>query len=325
MIVSRRKFTAGAGAASFLGVIGTDFARAQDYPNRDIHLICGFPAGTGADLIVRFYAEKIRALSGRTIVVENKLGAQSNIATEFVARSKPDGYTLYPYTGTTVAMTYHLLKNPPFDPGKELKVAATTSKLGFMLVVNADSPYKTVADLTAAMKKKGADGTYATVANPGTVMAALYKNTAGIEAIEVSYKSPADSLNELRTGKLDFAVHDPFFSLAQQREGRLRILAVGTSQRLSAASDIPTMKEAGVPIELDLWWGVMLPAATPRPIIDKINAWFQDINASEDTRKFLALSGSDPLTRSPDEAQEMFKKALVEWGDYVRIAKLPRI
>ncbi len=85
---------------------------------------------------------------GRTTVVDNKVGAQSNIATEFVARSKPDGYTLYPYTGTTVAMTYHLLKNPPVDVGKELQVAATTSTLGFMLVVDADSPYKTVADLT---------------------------------------------------------------------------------------------------------------------------------------------------------------------------------
>jgi tripartite-type tricarboxylate transporter receptor subunit TctC len=308
-----------------LSGISTDFASAQDYPNRDIHLVCGFPAGTGADLIVRFYAEKIRALSGRTTVVDNKVGAQSNIATEFVARSKPDGYTLYPYTGTTVAMTYHLLKNPPVDVGKELQVAATTSTLGFMLVVDVDSPYRTVADLTAAMKKKGANGTYATVANPGTVMAALYKKAEGIEAIEVSYKNPADSLNELRTGKLDFGVHDPYFSLAQQREGRLRILAVSTSQRLAAAPDIPTMKEAGVPINLDLWWGVMLPAATPRPIVDQINAWFKEINAGEDTKKFLAVSGSDPLTRNPDEAQEMFKKALVEWGEYVRVAKLPRI
>jgi len=325
MIVSRRKFTAGVGASALLGGVAANVALAEDYPSRDIHLICGFPAGTGADLIVRFYAQKLRALSGRTTVVDNKLGAQSNIATEFVARSKPDGYTLYPYTGTTVAMTYHLLKNPPFDPGKDLQVAATTSRLGFMLVVDADSPYQRVADLTAAMKKKGADASYATVANPGTVMAALYKNATGVEAVEVSYKNPADSLNELRIGKLDFAVHDPFFSLGQQREGRLRILAIGTSQRLSAVPDIPTMKEAGVPIDLDLWWGVMLPAATPRPIIDQINAWFKDINAADDTKKFLALSGSDPLTRSPDESQEMFKKALVEWGDYVRIAKLPRI
>ena len=194
MIASRRTFVVGTGAAALFNAISGDFARAQDYPNRDIHLICGFPAGTGVDVIVRFYAEKIRALSGRTTVVDNKVGAQSNIATEFVARSKPDGYTLYPYTGTTVAMTYHLLKNPPVDVGKELQVAATTSTLGFMLVVDADSPYKTVADLTAAMKKKGTNGSYATVANPGTILAVLYKNSAGIEAIEVSYKNPADSL-----------------------------------------------------------------------------------------------------------------------------------
>ena len=103
MIVSRRKFIGGTGTAALLSAIGAGVARAQDYPNRDIHLVCGFPAGTGVDVIVRFYAEKIRALSGRTTVVDNKVGAQSNTATEFVARSKPDGYTLYPYTGTTVA------------------------------------------------------------------------------------------------------------------------------------------------------------------------------------------------------------------------------
>jgi tripartite-type tricarboxylate transporter receptor subunit TctC len=291
MIVSRRKFTCGTGAAALLSAINADFVRAQDYPNQDIHLICGFPPGTGADLVVRFYAEKIRALSGRTIVVQNKVGAQSNIATEFVARSKPDGYTLYPFAGTTIALTYHLFKNPPVDVGKALQVAATTGNLGFMLMVDADSPYGTVAELTSAMKRKGANGSYATAANPGTVMATLYKNAEGIEAVEVQYKSPLDSLNELRTGKLDFAVHDPTFGLGQKREGRLRILAVGTSERLSAAPGIPTMKESGVPMDLNMWWGVMLPAATPRLVVDKINAWFKEINANEDTRKFLGLSG----------------------------------
>jgi tripartite-type tricarboxylate transporter receptor subunit TctC len=131
-------------------------------------------------------------------------------------------------------------------------------------------------------------------------------------------------LNELQTGKLDFAIHDPIFGLAQQREGRLRMLAVGTSERLGAAPDIPTMKESGIPMDLNLWWGVMLPAAAPLPVVEKINAWFREINGSEDTRTFLASSGADPMTRTVDEAQDLFKKALVEWGEYARLAKLPQ-
>lgn len=323
-MITRAKSLRGVSALLLASAIGSGQPLAQEYPNRDIHLICGFPPGSGADVLVRFYGERLRALSGRNIIVENKVGAASNIATEYVARAKPDGYTLYPFAGTTVALTYHLYKNPPVDVGKALRVAATTSNLGFMLMVHVNSPYKTVAELTAAMKKMGPSTNYAIAANPGRVMAALCKNATGLDAVEVQYRNPSDSLNELQTGKLDFAIHDPIFGLAQQREGRLRTLAVGTSERLGAAADIPTMKESGIPMDLNLWWGVMLPAATPQPIVDKINAWFKEINASEETKRFLALSGADPMTRSVDEAQDLFKKALVEWGEYARIAQLPQ-
>ena len=164
-------------------------AFAQDYPSQDIRMIVGFPAGSGADIFVRYFAEKLRPIAGRTIIVENKVGANSNVATEFVARSKPDGHVLYPFAGTTVAASMHLFKNPPVDVGKALKVAATTSNLAFMLVVDAKSPYKTVAELTAAMKQKGDKASFATAANPGRIMGAIYKNTAGLEAVEVQYRS----------------------------------------------------------------------------------------------------------------------------------------
>jgi tripartite-type tricarboxylate transporter receptor subunit TctC len=323
MIITRQDFLRSAGALALTVTAGGP-AQAQEYPSQDIHLICGFPPGSGADIFVRYFGEKLRPVTGRNIIVENKVGANSNIATEYVARSKPDGHTLYPFAGTTVALTYHLFKNPPVDVGKALTVAATTSNLAFMLVVDAKSPYKTVAELTAAMKKKGANASYAVAANPGVIMAALYKNAAGLEAVEVMYRSAPDSLGEMASGKLDYGVHDPIFALAQARQGTLRILGVSTSNRLSSLPDVPTMKEAGVPMDLNLWWGVMLAAGTPRPVIDKINKWFSDIVQTEDTRKFLALSGADPMVRSPDECQAMFQKAIVEWGEYARIAKLPQ-
>jgi tripartite-type tricarboxylate transporter receptor subunit TctC len=299
-------------------------AQAQDYPSQDLHLICGFPPGSGADVFVRYFGEKLRPVDGRNEIVENKVGANSNIATEYVALSKPDGFTLYPFAGTTVAATMHLFKNPPVDVGKSITVAATTSNLAFMLVVDAKSPYQNVADLTAAMKKKGASASYAVAANPGIIMGALYKNAAGLEAVEVLYKNAIDSLNEIQSGKLDYGMHDPIFALAQAREGRLRILGVSTGKRLQSAPDLPTMAEQGVPMNLELWWGVMVVTGTPKPIIDKINAWFSQIVSSEETRKFLALSGADPMIRTPEEAQAMFQKAIVEWGDYVRIAKIPQ-
>ena len=323
MTVSRRHLIQGAGAAALLPALGRA-ARAQDYPSQDIRMIVGFPAGSGADIFVRYFAEKLRPIAGRTIIVENKVGANSNVATEFVARSKPDGHVLYPFAGTTVAASMHLFKNPPVDVGKALKVAATTSNLAFMLVVDARSPYKTVADLTAAMKQKGDKASFATAANPGRIMAAIYKNTAGLQAVEVQYRSAPDSLNEMTSGRIDYGLHDPIFALAQQREGRLRILAVSTAKRLLSQPDIPTMTESGIPMDLSLWWGVMIPIATPKPITDKINQWFGQIVGTEETRKFLADAGADPMINTPERATEMFQTAIKEWGEYVRIAQIPQ-
>jgi len=323
MTVSRRNLVQGAGALALLPALGAA-AFAQDYPSQDIRMIVGFPAGSGADIFVRYFAEKLRPIAGRTIIVENKVGANSNVATEFVARSKPDGHVLYPFAGTTVAASMHLFKNPPVDVGKALKVAATTSNLAFMLVVDAKSPYKTVADLTAAMKQKGDKASFATAANPGRIMAAIYKNTAGLQAVEVQYRSAPDSLNEMTSGRIDYGLHDPIFALAQQREGRLRILAVSTAKRLLSQPDIPTMTESGIPMDLSLWWGVMIPIATPKPITDKINQWFGQIVGTEETRKFLADAGADPMINTPERATEMFQAAIKEWGEYVRVAQIPQ-
>src|SRR5215510_3750275 len=214
MQITRTRTGLAAGALALAAVLGgAQGARAQEYPSQDIRLAVGFPPGSGADVFVRYFAEKLRPIAGRTVIVENKPGAASNIATEYVARSKPDGHTIYPFAGTTVAASMHLFKKPPVDVGTALRAVATTSNLAFMLVVDAKSPYKTVAELTAAMKQKGEKASYATAANPGRIMGALYKNATGIKAVEVQYRSAPDSLNELASGRLDYGLHDPNFAL----------------------------------------------------------------------------------------------------------------
>ncbi|MFZ1106438.1 MAG: tripartite tricarboxylate transporter substrate binding protein [Hyphomicrobiaceae bacterium] len=319
---TKRLFVAGA-LALLATVAALPEAGAQTYPSQDIRMICGFPAGSGADVFVRYFAEKLRPLAGRTVIVENKPGANSNIATEYVAKSKPDGHTLYLFAGTTVAASMHLFKKPPVDVGKALRAVATTSNLAFILTVGASSPYKTVPELTAAMKQKGSTANYATTANPGRIMGALYRQKAGLTATEVQYRTGPDSLNEMVSGRLDYGLHDAVFALAQVRAGRLRALAVSTGERLGATPDIPTMAESGVPMNLTLWWGVMVPAATPDPIANKINQWFTEIVKMPETKKFLNDAGADPMIRTPEEAQSMFMTAIKEWGDYVRAAGIP--
>ena len=122
---------------------------------------------------------------------------------------------------------------------------------------------------------------------------------------------------------LDYGAHDPVFSLAQQREGRLRILAVSTGERLAASPDLPTMKESGVDMDLTIWWAAMVPQGTPKPIVDQVNKWFTQIVSSDETKKFLNSFGGDPFINSPEKAQEMFLKAIPQWIEFVKVAKLP--
>src|SRR5262245_45095934 len=167
------------GAAALLAAAFS--ASAQDYPNRDIRFVCAFPAGSGADVLVRYFAEKARPIIKRTIIVENKVGAGGNIAFEYVSRSKPDGYTIFVHAATAVAANQHLFKKPPAE-ATSVMIAATITRQPFMLVVDAKSPHKTVAELTAAIKAKGDKATYATAAPTGRIMGELYKNAMGLRA-----------------------------------------------------------------------------------------------------------------------------------------------
>ena len=301
-----------------------DRASAQaDYPNKTIHFFVGFAAGGGNDLFARLVVQKFQENTGATAVIENKVGAGGHIATEYVARSKPDGYTIYVFAGTGVAAMAAMFKKPPVDVAKSIQIAATINRQPFMLVVDAKSPYKTVADLTAAMKAKGDKASYASAAPPGTILGEIYKAKTGVKAVEVNFKTAPDSLNEILSGKLDYGMHDPVFSLAQAREGRLRILAVSTGQRISVIPNVPTMKESGIDLDMTIWWAAMVPAGTPKPIVDQINKWFGQVLATDEVKKFLNSFGGDVNINTPEKAQEMFLAAIPQWIEFVKVAKLP--
>jgi tripartite-type tricarboxylate transporter receptor subunit TctC len=297
-------------------------APAQQYPSQDIHIICAVPPGSGADVLVRFFAEKLRPITGRTIIVENKVGALGNIAAEYTARAKPDGYTIHIHSASVVATNYSLLKTPPINPSRDLQMVASLHQQAFMVVVPAASPYKTLAELTAAMKAKGDKASYGHSNATGKVMGELYKGATGVTAVDIPYRIAPDSLNDYASGRLDYGMMDPVTSTAQSKAGRLRMLAASTGKRLEATPDLPTMKEAGVPVELVLWFGAMVPAATPKPIVDQLNKWINQVVAMDETRKFLINNGSDPWINTPEQAQAQFVKDQQDWANYVKLAKI---
>lgn len=319
--ITRRTALALAGAAI---VVPSGAFAADDYPNGNITFICAFPAGSGADVLVRFFADKISKVAGQTVIVENKPGAAGNIAAEFTARAKPDGYTIYPHSGTSTAANMSLFKKPPIDVVEELQTAAFINKQAFMFVIRADSPIKDMKELTAMLKEKGDAATYATAATSGKVLGEIYKQVAGVSPVEVNFKDAKDAMNDMLSGSIDYGVHDPVFALSQAREGRMRILASGSPVRLESIPDVPTAKEQGYDIDQLGWWGVFVPKATPGPIVMKINGWFNEVLEQPDTKEFLGKFGGDVYIGSPEEGQALLAKTVEDWKGYVALAKIPQ-
>jgi tripartite-type tricarboxylate transporter receptor subunit TctC len=310
------------GALSF-GLL-TPPAAAQPYPARDIHIINGYAAGSGADVIVRYWADKLQKISGKAIIVENKPGASGNIAMEAAARSKPDGYSIYMTAGSSMANSVSLFKNLKVQPDKDFTMVTTLLRLSFVLVVGPKSPVKSVAELTALMKTKPDNGLYGATAPSGIVSAELYKSVTGLKTTFVSYKDASSALVDLVDGGIDWMFMDPIAALEHMRAGRIRGLAVGAADKVLAIPELPSMKEAGIEgVDVVAWWAVAVPAGTPRPIVDQLAGWFNQITATEESKSFInRVVGGDPFIGNPDMAQKLLETDIVRWRDYIRTAKI---
>jgi len=298
---------------------------AQEFPRgRQITFVCAFPAGSGADVQVRYLADKMSALVGQTIVVDNKPGANGNIAARSVVESKPDGFTVYVHSGSATAGNMHLLKSPPFDVRTALLPVASISRAPFTLVVVKDHPAKNVRELTEILKKKGESANYAVGSTSAKIMIAIYKQRAGLSPIEVNYRTSVESMNDMLSGRMEFSSFDAAFALSQAREGRIRILAVGSGERTKAMPDIPTMREQGVEMSHIGWWGAFVAAGTPDPIVQQWNALFGKLLSQKDVIEFHALIGADVFTSTPKETHDLLVKTVDEWEELVRLANIPK-
>jgi tripartite-type tricarboxylate transporter receptor subunit TctC len=298
-------------------------AHAQNYPTQDIHMVVGFPAGSGADVYARYFASKLQSVSKANVLVENKPGAAASIAAEYVARSRPDGHTIFIGGSDSFGAPLYLFKKPPTDPRKDFTYISPVVSQSFLFVVPADAQYKTVADLTASLKLKKDKGSYAATNNTAIILGETYKQSAALETVQVNYKTNVDYVNDMLGGRIDFVMVDPVFGLARIREGRMKPLAVSTARRIKALPDVPTMQEAGVPgVDMDQWWLIAAPAGTPEPIVERLNGWFTEIGKMDETKEFLGKIGVEPWTASSAETKMLIDKEITNWERYVKIAKI---
>lgn len=325
---SRREMLRSAALASVSMPFVARGSFAQDaWPSRELHAICGFPPGTGADIFVRHYAKKLQDVAGKTVIVENKAGAFGAISAEYVAKSKPDGYTIFIAPGSSfLAAAPSLFKKLPFDPVNDFEHVTTLSKIPFVLAVAGNSPYKNVSDLVTYLKQQGNKASYGSLANTGLVSSELFKAQFGLQTVEVKYRDAASGVNDLVGNNIAFTHIDPAGGAGFIKEGKIRALATTAAEKMQALPDIPSAKEAGITnTNIVAWWSVHMPKGTPKPILDKLEAWFNKIAVDDDTRKFLALGGSDPFPGNSKMLKELLLADTKAWAEYVKIAKIEPI
>ena len=306
--------------------LAAPLAAAQDYPAREIRSICNFAPGSGADIIVRFYSDKLSKLVGKPGVVDNRPGAQGSLATDLLAKSKPDGYTIMiTPANSTIAAARHMFKKLPFDPDKDFAMVTTISSLSFVIAVDAAKDVRNMQQLVAHLKGRPNHGFYGTGSNTGQISAEVFREKAGLRTTYVGFKTNAQALSSLLQGEVDFISYDATWAVTQQesRGGKLRILAVSSAKRASALPDVPTLQELGLSdSDVTPWWGVVVPAGTPRPIVARLADLFNQITAMDDTRQFLARAAFDPMPGSPEQMEALVKTETQRWAGYVKLAKI---
>ena len=295
---------------------------AQTFPSRPVKLVVGFTPGGGVDIAARTLAPKLSELIGQPVIVENKPGAGTNIANEFVAKSAPDGSTLLVNTAA-VAINMSLYKNLPFDTLRDFTAVSIFSESPNVLVVNAKLPVDNLKEFIAYARANPGKLNYSS-AGAGTTQhlsAELFKLKTGLSIVHVPYKGTAPSLTSLIAGETDLTFANIPAINQHVKSGRLRPLASTGAKRAEQMPDVPTMKEAGVDgVEVTVWYGVLAPAATPRPMVAALSAAIAKAAHDPEMKKRLAEQGAEPVGNSAEEFGRILRDELARWAEVVKVS-----
>ena len=315
----RNLLKAAAVAAVAIGVCGS--AYAQDYPTRTITLVVPYPPGGGVDAMARVVAERLAGVLGQQVVVDNRAGGSGLVGTRTFIKNAPDGYTLFLGHTGSISINPSLYANAAFDPRKDFAPIGLIASMPVALLANPAFPAQTIGDVVAIAKKEGAKfniGTSA-VGTGGYLSAELFKSITGVDAAIIPYKGTGQVMNDLLGNHVPiaFGVLPP--ALGNLQAGTLRAIAVLSPQRFSLLPDVPTANESGLPgFESVLHYGVLAPAGTPRPIIERLNGALRALVDTEQVKQRILAEGGDPMTSTPEEYAKDIDAEETKWGTLVR-------
>jgi tripartite-type tricarboxylate transporter receptor subunit TctC len=296
-------------------------AGAQDYPVRPITIVVPYAPGGTSEAIARRVMHRLERRLGKPIIIENRPGAGTVNAAAQVARAAPDGYTLLLATSTTLAINVTVYKSLTYDPVGDFVPVALIAGVPFMLVVTPSLPVETVADLVRTSKAMPGGLSYASTGygSAAHLYVEMLKTMTGLEAVHVPYRGNAPGLNDVAAGHVQMMIGDFATSNELFRGGHVRALGVSTAQRVSAAPDIPTLAEAGVPgYDAAAWQMVVAPAKTPKNIVARLNAELRAILAAPEVQAEFTSSGLIPIVTPPvNELKSFVTSEIVRWGEVV--------
>ncbi len=298
-------------------------AASRAYPDRAIKVVVGFPAGSGADILCRYFTDRMAILAGQPIVIENKPGATGNIGADAVAKARADGYTLMMGASSTIAGNPYIYKELSWNPQKDFQPVATFAQLGYAFTIAENNPARTVADFTTQMKAKNGKATFGFGNTSGLAASSLYAHEAGFAVTSVAYKSNPQAVSDVAGNQIDYVFSDAVFAIGQEKAGKVRIIAVTSPQRMVSLMNVPTMREVGLGnATMSPWWALFAPAATPGAIVAKLEAIINKVTTSDATRDFLLKQGVEPLPGTQETTRQKLVETLDEWGRIVKIVKI---
>ena len=293
---------------------------AAGYPNRPIRFLVGQSAGGATDIVARGIAQKLNDALGHAMVVDNRGGAAGSIAAALVAKATPDGYTALVVPGS-YAINPSLYRDLPFDPLKDLAAVTLIATGPYVLMLNPAVPAKSARELIALAKAKPKELVYGSggFGSSGHLAAELFSNLAGVQMNHVPYKGAGPALVDLLGGQLQLVFGSVVSSLPYNRSGRLRALAVTSSQRISMVPELPTIAESGLPgYEFTSWFGMLAPGATPRPVILKLQLATAAALRTPDLRERFTREGSEPVGSSPEQFAAHLQREIARWEKVIK-------
>ena len=295
-------------------------AYAQSYPNRPVRMVVPLSAGGFADVPARIIAPRLSEALGQSVFVENKPGAGATIGTDFVAKAKPDGYTLL-FTGTPHVISPALYKNLPYDPLKDFASVMLVAAGPYVLVVNPQLPVKSVQELIALAKTQPGKIDYASSGNGSAqhLVSAMFASMAGIDLSHVPYKGSGPAMQDLISGQVKVSFAGIPNVMPSLRSGKLRALAVSTPKRSPDLPDVPTVAEAGVPgYDATLWLALLAPAGTPGEIVQKLYTEATRTLRESEVQKAIAATGVEVNIIGPQELPAFLQAEADKWGKVAR-------